>query len=198
MHPFKKLSQSLFVTTMMLFGFTAVAFGSEHAHGGAHSAGGIATLIPFWVNFLLYIGLLYFLLRKQVSLTWAQRRQRISDAVQKAETELKEAEEKLRLARANFDNLEKEASKVRALIDNDAVVECDAIMAEAQKKAELAVQRAKDTAAAERSAKEKALRREIAEHVILLARQRLLEKTSYENDYGRRSSALGAFKQMLQ
>jgi len=193
----RKLKPSIGVAlTVMLFGSTDVA-ASGSSHGAAHGSPGISSLIPYWVNFILFIGILYFLLRKKVPLMWAERREKIAGEIDKASVELKEAEAKLREARNNFDNVEEEIAKAKALIKSEAVMEHEAILTEAKKKADLILQRAKDTAASERSSAEKTLRREMAERVLLLAKQRILKETSPDNDYKRRHRTMEAFKGML-
>lgn len=185
-----------FALVIVLFESTNV-FASAASHGTAHESPGISSLIPYWVNFILFVGILYFLLRKKVPLMWAERRDKVAEGIDKASAELKEAEAKLREARHNFDNVEEEVSKLKALIRNEAAMEHDSILAEAKKKADLIIQRAKDTAASERSSAEKVLRREMGERVLLLARQRILKQTSPENDRERRLCTMEAFKEML-
>ncbi|NMC64411.1 MAG: ATP synthase F0 subunit B [SAR324 cluster bacterium] len=196
-HLLRKLKKWIgFSLVIVLFESTNVC-ASGASHGTAHKSPGISSLIPYWVNFILFLGILYILLRKKVPLIWAERRDKIAEGIDKASVELKEAEAKLREARHNFDNVEEEISKVKALIRNEAAMEHDSILAEAKKKADLIIQRAKDTAASERSSAEKLLRREMGERVLLLARQRLLKQISPENDYQRRLCTMEAFKEML-
>lgn len=180
---------------LLLVLIPAAALASE---GGSHHGGASPlALIPYWINFLLYVGLLYYLLKDQIPKMWAQRREGIDRAIKDAAAELERATFALKTARERFDNVEEEARKIKDVIRKDAFTERDAILEDAKKQCERALQRAHETAASERGQVEQALRRELADHVLANATRRLKEHVTPESDRPRREKVLDGFKQMV-
>lgn len=190
---FKSIGYCVSCSTLTVLAFVPLAAAEAKGHEQ-----GFSTLIPYWVNFILFVGLLYFLLRKKARAGWAQRRETIENNIDRALAELQQAEQKLHQALKNLDNVAGEASKVEDLLRKEAITEHDAIIAEAKSKAELIIKRAKETAEAEKTSAIQALRSEMVERVVQRARERLLDRLSPAFDYERRQQVLGSFKQMLR
>ena len=169
------------------------AFASE-GHG---EGGGLSHLVPYWINFLLYVGLLYYLLKKIVVDFWQARRSGIADAIDESLSQLAKAEAKLVESRERLRNVEREVMQLQTGIERDGQGEAAEIVAEAHRKAGLTVQRAHETCATERVNAEKELRQELAARVVEHARQRLAAGASAESDYARRQNAASTFKSLL-
>ena len=60
----------------------SLVHGEEHPHTPVFS-----DTIPYWINFLMYVGLLVLVLRKPISTGWSSRREGISSAVFKGKHE---------------------------------------------------------------------------------------------------------------
>ena len=183
--------------TITLVLFTAAA-SSAAEHGGGGHGGSFLDLIPYWVNFLLFVGVLYSLLRTPISNYWMQRREGIANAISSAAEQLRNAESTLRRAREDFDNVEEEIARVQEIISKEAQAEQEAVLADARRRAEVIAQRSRDTAASERIQAERTLRQELAERVITRARRRIVERMSPPADEFRRQAAVDAFKSVLR
>lgn len=166
-------------------------------HGGGHGGGSILDLVPYWINFLIFVVGLWYLLRKGAVAFWEGRKQSIAESVSIAGDELRRARDKLAEVRQRFEGVEQEAEKVRVMIERETESEQQEVVSESNKRAEIALERARQTVASERSAGEKQLRRELAERVIEKARNELKEILTADEDHQRRRDVLDAFKQIL-
>ncbi len=190
----KAKNAAIFAPALVLMLAPSLACASE---GGAHHGASPLALIPYWVNFLLYLGLLYFFLRKEIPRMWAERREGIDRAVKGAAAELEKAVTALETAHERFDNVEEEVRRIKEQIRKDTLIERDAILEDAKRQCERAFQRAHETAASERARAELGVRRELAEHVLANAARRLKERVTPESDRPRRDKVMDGFKQML-
>jgi F0F1-type ATP synthase membrane subunit b/b' len=102
--------------------------GSAFASGDAGHAPSISDLGVFWLNFTVYVVLLYVLAGKSISKAWAARRQSILSAVTSATDEVNAAERELNAAEALAKNLSADQERARADILRQAQVEADALV----------------------------------------------------------------------
>ena len=192
-----KFSGTLKILCLAMFLFAPVfAFASSgEGHG---EAAGIGSIFWYWINFILFVGMLYVLLRKPIATMWVDRAASISAAMDRADTELNDAEAKLLEARTKLDHVDEEMANVRELVAKEAQMEASAILDDARKKAEITLQRARETVLAEKSAAEKELRQQLADSVIAQASEILRQRISSDNDYERRQQAIEGFRRLVQ
>lgn len=124
-------------TRLLLLALVSLVIASRaFAEGGAgEHHGSIADLSKFWVNFILYIGLLTYLLRKPLVQGWASRRQRIAREVEAATSEMAAAERELAAVEALNKNISHEQQRVRGEILQQGELEASSIMQGAKEKA---------------------------------------------------------------
>ncbi len=105
------------------------------ASAGAGHHPSIHDIIPFWVNFVIYIALMTALLRKPIKNGWASRRNRIAEEVASATSEMEAAERELAAVEALTKNLSLEQERARVEILNQGELESDSIVSAAREKA---------------------------------------------------------------
>lgn len=105
------------------------------ASAGAGHHPSIHDIIPFWVNFVIYIALMTALLRKPIKNGWASRRNRIAEEVASATSEMEAAERELAAVEALTKNLSLEQERARVEILNQGELESDSIVSAAKEKA---------------------------------------------------------------
>lgn len=102
---------------------------------GAHESGGIPEWIPKVVNLAIFLGILYFLLRKPMAAFFETRRQAIIADLEKAKREKAEAEAKLAEVEQRLSKLASETAAIRAEADREAEAEHARIAARAEEEA---------------------------------------------------------------
>ncbi len=156
------------ILAVSVFG-AAVAF-AEEAEGAHH--GSIADLASNWVNFIIYVALLYVLLRNVIPAAWAARRQNIRETVLASKEELEAAERELHTVEALTQNLPREQARAQREIIEQAELEALAIKAAAVERAERTKAQAKDLLVGEGRSAESQVRASLVAKAIELARKR--------------------------
>jgi len=143
------------VLSAFLFFLPAFAIAAGGGHGDGHDAGGVPTAVVFQaINFLIYVGLLYFLLRKPILSFFTGREQAFKQALVKAESAKREAEAKKREIQNRLNRLEAtenesvaqakaEAAALKARILKEASEFSQKLREEARRASEFEVVRAK-------------------------------------------------------
>lgn len=179
---------------MLLALHPAVVFAqSEHEHEAS-----ITDLKWFWVNFLIYIGLLYVLCRKPLAKAWQARRLAIQDSIAEAQKDAAIAQQALLEAQRKLAALPTETAKLATDIEREAQRECTDIFVAAKTRAERLAAQAKDLAEAERKATEAAIRRELVTLALKKAEERLQKEITPQSDKAIRETALSSVQQLIQ
>lgn len=113
-----------------MFAVSDLAFAS----GGAGHHPSIHDIVPFWVNFVLYVALMSFILRKPIKNGWASRRERIAEEVSSATSDMEAAERELAAVEALTKNLAQEQERARVEILKQGELESNAIISAAKEK----------------------------------------------------------------
>ena len=171
-----------------------LAFGSESGH---HEKGSFWDIRYYWVNFLIYVGGLYFILRNTVKSGWESRGSSIEAAVNKGKYDLQIAEADLREAQAKLASVDREIQTIREEIRRSTKLECDEIVADANARAARILAQGKASATAEQKALENELRRELADLVLQRATERIQREINSETDAPLRSAALSSLQGLI-
>ncbi|MDR1608751.1 MAG: ATP synthase F0 subunit B [Deltaproteobacteria bacterium] len=125
----------------------------------------------FWraINFVVFVGLLFFLLRKPVGAFFRGRRDNIARTIEYLETQTKNLEEQNEVMRRQLSELTSEREAILAQYERDGARERDRIVAEAQKTADLIIQRTEAAMAQELVVARRALATETGELAVKLA-----------------------------
>lgn len=103
------------------------------SEGGEHH-GSIADLTWYWVNFLIYVSLLYVLLCKPLVNGWAARRERIAQEVSSATSEMEAAERELKTIESLTKSIASDKERARADILKQGELEAEALLKSAKEK----------------------------------------------------------------
>ena len=114
------------------------------ASGGAGHTPSIHDIVPFWVNFAIYLVLMTVLLRNPIKNGWSSRRSRIAEEVSSATTDMQAAERELAAVEALTKNLSQEQNRARIEILKQGELEADAVISAAKEKAVRLASQAKD------------------------------------------------------
>ena len=114
------------------------------ASGGAGHQPSIHDIVPFWVNFVIYIGLMTVLLRNPIKNGWASRRNRIAEEVASATSDMEAAGRELAAVEALTKNLSQEQERARLEILKQGELESSSIVSASKEKAARLAASAKD------------------------------------------------------
>lgn len=186
---------SLFILLVAASSVPTLAYAASGGHGQEHSIG---ELWYHFVNFSIYVLLLYLLLRSSVATAWQKRRDTISASLAKgtsiltdANRELKEAESKMASVNSDIETIKKQMTK-------ETDDEVSLILQDAEKRASDIIKRGEESASAEKKIVERLIREELSRSVLARAQEILSKKTSIESDKARREASLRNISQIVQ
>lgn len=182
---------------MTLLVVIAPSMAAAADHGAGH-APAFMDLKWFWVNFLIYVFALFFILRNPVKRGWLARREAIASAVAAAQKDAEAARQELLEAQRKLSSLESDSSKMSADIERETQREAAEILTQAKVRAERITRQSKELAEAERKATESLIRRELVAIAVERARERLQREVNAQADKELRDMALGAVRQLVQ
>ena len=147
---------------------TVTASFAEEAEGPHH--GSILDLVENWVNFLIYLAVLYICLRKVIPNAWAARRETIRSTVLSSKSELESAERELHTVEALTQNLTQEQARATREILEQAELEAQAIKAAADERAARIKSQAKELLVGETRSAEAQVRQSLVARALEIAR----------------------------
>ncbi len=187
---------------MTLYVFPALAYAES---GGAHGEHGPATFVEFlssigvyWINFLVFVGLLFLGLRKPFLKYWAQRRESISKQVSEAQALLSESKKKLLDAEVRMSAVADERRQLRAEIEKEANDQAQRVIVAAKARADLTMKAARMQAEAEREAAERAVQNEIVELALGISKEKLSSEVTSQMDSQFREKVVEGIKGIIQ
>lgn len=167
------------------------------AESGSDHGSGLSELIPYWVNFAIYLVIVYFLTRKLVAKAWAERRQRIIDDIAGAKNQYQQAGSQLADAQAKWNRLSQEETRVRDEVARQGEFERNQLLEAAQAKSVRIITQAKEHGIAERRSAERLVREELVEEVLNRASRILKDTATVDADRGFRTSAVGVASRLV-
>lgn len=198
----QKLSQPRALSTLALFVFAALLLGPTvvFAAGdhGAHHAPSYGYLFWYWINFLVYITAMYFILRKFVASGWVARRERIRFALEAGKRSLAEATARHASAKAKLAGVEKETAELGTSIEIDAQKEAQKLVSDARARAVDIQTHATESLGLEAKAQRAQMQREISEVVLERATAMLKKSVTKESDHALRQGAIAGVKSLIQ
>lgn len=181
----------------LTFAFSPLVAFCEEEHHAGHSAS-FSTLIPFWINFAIYVAILYFILRNKVAAGWGSRRDTIVEAVQKGTAAREGAKERLELAQRQWEKVEQSIQATKSEIAASADAEAKLLVSDAKARAQRMLEQARESAQGELRAAEIKLRRECAHRVVDRATEELKRKLTVDSDKLRRERTMSSVRQLVQ
>lgn len=137
--------------------FCQGAFAATEHH--AHAEGPLPSFAEFlaekkvyWINFLIYMGILSYVLKKTFVKAWANRRNAYQDAINSGQKLLEDSEKQLADARRLMATLPAELASLKDRMSKEVDFEASSIVHDASERAEKIKNQASQSAAAERRA----------------------------------------------
>ena len=167
-----------------------IAFAEEHGH----HIPSIWDTRFFWLNFIIYVSVLTYLLKKPITNGWTARRDAIESAVNSGKRELEAAQDKLQAAEGKMRMLDQEIIRITRDIETETQRESTLLIQDASKRAERIQVQAKEMADAEiKNAKAK-IRAEVIDAVMKKAEDKIMQQVNESSDVQLRAATLGAVK----
>lgn len=163
-----------------------------------HGEASISDLTIYYINFVLFFGGLFLLLRKPLGRAWAARSDSIATLVNQGRVERQEAEKALQVAKTKLEELPAHLSALEEEVQKETTAEVGLIEEAAKKRVERIREQTGINAEAERLSAEKELQAELAEKVIQAAKERIRKELSAEKDKKLRDAAIAGFGRMVQ
>ncbi len=157
----------------------ALAFAASE--GDSHH-GSIADLKWPWINFLLYVVGMYFLLRGVIANGWRARAERIANEASRGERELAAATAALSAMRERQTKLPAEKAAIARTLTAEAQAEAAKTISDAEQRAIEIEKQAASRIVAEQQAAVQAIRRQVATKVLNASEQKIKSGISVEND----------------
>lgn len=196
----KKLSQPRALSIVV---FLIAAVGSIFLTGDVfaeaeHASHGYGYLFWYWINFIVYVVAMYFILRKFVASGWDARRERIRYALEAGKRSMDEAQTRRRAAQDQSAQLDKQLSEITSSIEREAALESQKLIDDAKARAIEIQQGATESLGLEAKAQRAQMQREIAEIVLARANEMLRSSVTKESDRALRQGTVTGVKSLLQ
>lgn len=167
------------------------------AAGGGHHEPHISHLKWYWFNFLVYCGILFFLLRKPVAAYWETRWKGLENQINKGERALAQAEQELQVAREKISTLQASISKLKEQVQSETEFEIAAVQEDTQAQVERINKQLAMSMESEQQASMIALQEELAAKVIKQAEEELRNHFNSDNDKDYRGAALASLEAVV-
>jgi F-type H+-transporting ATPase subunit b len=96
----------------------------------------INPLIPRTVNLLIFLAVLFFILRKPLTKAMQERREGIKEELKRAKAEKEEAEKRLREIETRLSRLDEEVAQIKATAEQEAKAEYERLLKQADEDAQ--------------------------------------------------------------
>lgn len=168
------------------------------AGGGDGHHASFVDIIPYWVNFLIYVSLIYLVFRGSAVEAWRRRRANIKKSISAIEEEMASLDAKIAEARAKLTGIGKDVERISTEIGREADSESSLVIADAERAAKRVREQGQDLIKAERRNVEVSVQQELVENVMRLATERLKAESNPETDRSRRDASIGHIGQLVQ
>lgn len=164
--------------------------------GGEGHKGSIADLMWPWINFSLYVILLFVLLKGVVSKGWLSRAERIEADATRGEKALETAATELAAAKERMARLPTEKASLVKGLNAEANAEAKKMISDAELRAQEIERQAAARIAAEQLAATQAIRRSVAERVIASTEERVRSGISLDADQRLRNATAQSMSEL--
>jgi F0F1-type ATP synthase membrane subunit b/b' len=193
----RELDQSLLqvcsLATLSIFAIPELSFAGGGA--GGHK-GSIADLMWPWVNFSLYVILIFVLLKGVVSKGWLSRAERIEADATRGEKALQTAATELAAAKERMARLPTEKASLVKGLNTEANAEAKKTISDAELRAQEIERQAAARITAEKLAAIQAIRRSVAERVITTTEEKVRSGISLDADQRLRNATAQSISEL--
>lgn len=168
------VSSQLAVTLLSWALVAPVSLASASSSAEGHHNPSLGDLTFYWINFILYIALMTYILRKPIRNGWAARTARIKQTVAHCSEEVESAERELNAIEALTKGLAAEQERVQQEIISQANLEAQEIIKQANQRAVRIREQAKELLKGEARSAESSFRASLVKRALTLAKERFV------------------------
>jgi F0F1-type ATP synthase membrane subunit b/b' len=137
-----------------------------------HSEPRFSDLTFYWINFVLYVAIMAYILRKPIRTGWAARVERIKQSVTRSATDVEVAERELNAIEALSKSLPAEQERIKQQLLEQANLEAEELIKDAHQRAQRIRHQAKELVFGETRSAESAFKRSLVSRAIAIAKDR--------------------------
>ncbi len=134
----------------------------------------------YWINFLVYFGIVAFLLAKALPKGWKSRRAAYVQALDSGKQKLVASEQKLSEARALYESMPQKISSIKTSLEAEVEAECKRIAEEASEKSKQISSSAAENLEAERRLNDQKFKKELIDLAINKAHAKARQSANSE------------------
>lgn len=168
-----------------------------YASGDGHVPS-IADLTFYWLNFVLYVALLTYLLRKPIKTGWAARTARIKQTVAECTDQVESAERELNAIEALTKGLPTEQERARQQIVSQANLEAADIIKQAEQRAARIREQSKEMLKGEMRSAQSSFKASLVSRALQLAKDRFTKGEYAAREQAYVGAAVSRAKQLVQ
>jgi F0F1-type ATP synthase membrane subunit b/b' len=158
----------------------------------------LSDLTFYWINFILYVGVMAFILRKPIRNGWAARTARIKKMVTECTDEVESAERELNAIEALTKGLATEQARVQQEIMSQAKLEADDIVKNANQRAARIREQAREMLKGETRSAESSFRSSLVARALQLAKERFTQGEFASREKTYLDAAVERSRQLVQ
>lgn len=163
-----------------------------------HGEPSIGDLTFYWINFILYIGIMTYILRAPLKRGWAARTARIKQSVMQSSDEVGAAERELNAIEALTKTVPAEQEKIRQQIIEQASAEAADIVRKAEQRAIRIKDQAKELLAGESRSAQTSFRQALVARAVQVAKEKFGAGEFAAREGAYQSAAVARAKQLVQ
>jgi F0F1-type ATP synthase membrane subunit b/b' len=183
----------LLVAATVLLGAVPVAFASS-----GHGEPSFTDLTFYWINFVLYVGIMTYILRKPLAKGWAARTARIKQSVLQCSDDVESAERELNAIEALTKTLPQEEEKIKQQIIEQANAEAADIIRQAEQRAVRIREQAKELLKGETRSAQSSFRQALVARAVQIAKEKFGAGEFAARDDVYNTAAVTRAKQLVQ
>ncbi len=183
---------------VMLVGVMFIGAADVASASSGNRPPALSDLTFYWINFILYIGVMTFILRKPIKNGWAARTARIKKTVADCTDEVDAAERELNAIEALTKGLTTEQERVRQEIVSQANLEANDIVRQANQRAVRIREQAKEMLKGETRSAESAFRASLVSRALQSAKERFTRGEFAGREQMYVEAAVNRSKQLVQ
>jgi F0F1-type ATP synthase membrane subunit b/b' len=168
-----------------------------HASGAGHTPS-MADLTFYWLNFVLYLALMSYLLRKPIKKAWSARATRIKQTVADCTDQVASAERELNAIEALTKALPAEQERARQQIISQANLEAADIVKQAEQRAARIREQSKEMLKGEMRSAQSSFRTSLVSRALQLAKDRFSKGEYATREQAYVGAAVSRAKQLVQ
>jgi len=184
--PYSLILAALLVTTA-----------NAYASGAGHTPS-IGDLTFYWINFVLYVALMSYLLRKPIKNGWAARTARIKQTVADCTDQVESAERELNAIEALTKGLPAEQERARQQIITQANLEAADIVKQAEQRAVRIREQSKEMLKGEMRSAQSSFRASLVSRALQLAKDRFSKGEYVAREQAYVGAAVSRAKSLVQ